>query len=207
MPFELSTQDATLASFTGRVERHGDQPKPAVTLGLQITAPNTILDTLAPGLRQALYKAAEGQEQLPGVEESTPLLRAQGVGSMSLDKTLEGWTVVIEHGIDDTSAIRLGKAKIDGFKVTPKEGGSVELAFRIGSSALDEYAAGLLWKKNGTGVVITLEPPAPKADAIDGSSAAFEADHPGAAQGDLLDGDAPAMDATDAFIAGAGVRH
>jgi hypothetical protein len=205
MQFALTDTQAKLTSFTGRTEMHGDERVPAVSIGITITAPNTILDTLAPGLRQALYKVADNQEQLPGVEPSTPLLRAQGVGSLSLDKSFEGWTVVLDHGIGEDSAIRLGSAKVDSFKVQPHEGGSIDLSFRAGTSALDAEAAGLLWSKNGQNVVITLEPPAPKQEAIDGTGEAFAADHP--EQGDLLDDEAPAMDATDAFIASADVRH
>jgi hypothetical protein len=205
MQFQLTDTQAKLTSFTGRTEMHGDERVPAVSLGITITAPNTILDTLAPGLRMSLYKAADGQPQLDGIEESTPLLRAQGIGSLSLERSFEGWAVTVAHGIDDGSAIRLGTCKVDGFKVHPCEGGSVDLSFRVGTSELDEEAAGMLWKKNGQGIVITLTPPVPKQEAIDGSKAAFDADHP--EQADLLDDEAPVMDATDAFIATSEARH
>lgn len=202
MQFSLTDTQATITSFTGRTEKHGPDTKPAISLGLNIKTANTILDVLSPSLRDALYKAAEGQEQLPGVEASTPLLRSKDIGSLSIDKCFEGWSVVIEHGVE--SDIELGTCKVDNFRVTPHEGGSVDVSFRVGTSALDAEAAGLLWAKNGQGVVISVTPPEPKAEAIDGSAAAFAKDHPGAeAQGDLLDGEAPAMDATDHFIAGA----
>lgn len=69
MTFEILTPtDATLTSVTPRTEKHGDDDVFAISLGLKVTAPNTLLDTLAPGLRDSLYKAVEGQEQLPGAE-------------------------------------------------------------------------------------------------------------------------------------------
>ncbi len=41
----------------------------------------------------------------------------------------------------------MGQCKVDNFKVVEfHEGGSIKLRFRVGSSALDDVAAGRLWK-------------------------------------------------------------
>jgi hypothetical protein len=75
MTFEILTPtDADLTSVTPRNETHGEDKVFAVSLGLRVTGPNTMLDILQPGLRDALYKPVDGQEQLPGVEPSTPPL-------------------------------------------------------------------------------------------------------------------------------------
>lgn len=144
MPFELQAPtEAKLNSVTPRKEMHGDEPVSAISLGLSITGPNTLLDAIDGGkLRHALYMAVPDQEQLPGVEPTTPLLRARGIETVSLSGALDGWTVVIAHGIDDSSAIALGGSKVDKFRVRPMEGGSVELMFRVGSSDIDEGEAG-----------------------------------------------------------------
>ena len=149
MPFELRTPTAaTLKTVTPRTEIHGDEPVSAISLGLSIKAANTLLDALDGGkLRNALYMAVPGQDQLPGVEPSTPLLRARGIEEVKCAGTLEGWTVRFEHGIDDDSAIVLGGSKIDRFRVIPTEGGSVELLFRVGTSDIDEGEAGALFGK------------------------------------------------------------
>src|SRR4051812_47280529 len=67
--------EARLVTLTSRSEKHGDDDVPAVSLGLEITVPNTMLDQIDPTLREALYKAIDDQEPLPGVERSTPILR------------------------------------------------------------------------------------------------------------------------------------
>lgn len=191
MPFEITTPTAaTLTSVTPRKEMHGDEPVSAVSLGLTITGPNTLLDHLDGGkLRHALYMAVPDQDELPGVEPATPLLRARGIEVVGLKGTLEGWTVSFEHGIGDD--IVLGSSKVDKFRVKPMEGGSVELLFRVGTSDISEEEAGALFGKLGQEVMITLAAPVAAAPAIDGSTAAFEADHPD--QGSLLD-------ATGAFV-------
>lgn len=186
MAFELTDAAAKLSSVTPRTERHGDDEVFAISLGFKLTTANTILDRLNPTLRDALYKAVEGQEQLPGVEATTPLLRTRAIDSLSLGACFEGWTLTVPHGIDEDEPIKLGNARVDKFKVTPHEGGSVDLTFRVGSNDIDATEAGLLCAKLGQEIDITLTAPvlASGAPVIDGSTEAFKADHPEA--GDLF---------------------
>ena len=201
MPFELLEPiEAKLTSVTNRVERHGDQEVPAISLGFCIASANALLDKINPTLRHALYKAVEGQDQLPGVEPSTPLLRAKGIDTCNLAGSFEGWTLNIEHGFDAEDPITLGGIKLDKMKVEPMEGGSVKLYFRCGTSDVEPEDAGLLWSKNGQEVSITLTAPKVSAATIDGTVAAFKADHP---ESSLFDPEAPTPDATDLFVAGA----
>lgn len=196
MTFEILTPtDATLTSVTPRVEKHGDEEVFAITLGLRVTAANTMLDDLAPGLRDALYKSVEDQELLPGVEATTPVLRCKVVETVALKSCFEGWTIAIDHGIDESDPITIGGAKCDKIRVTPSEGGSVDIAFRVGSNDIDATEAGLLCSHLGHEISFTLRAPEiKKADAvIDGTVG-----HPGAAaagQGDLLDADQVREDA------------
>lgn len=183
--FQLTTPtEVKLCSMTPRTEKHGDDDVSAVSLGLRITAPNTLLDIVQPGLRDALYKAVEGQDQLPGVEPATPLLRARGIESVKLTACFDGWTLAIDRGIDESDPIKLGGSKIDKFVVDPKEGGSVELTFRVGSSDIDEAEAGWLFGHLGQQIVVTIAAPEVKPAAIDGTGAEFKKDHPEA--GDLF---------------------
>jgi hypothetical protein len=185
--FELPTTEALLSSVTNRVEKHGQEEVPAMSFGFKITAANTILDLLSPTLRGAIYMAVEGQEQLPGVEPSTPLLRTKEVETLALKAAFEGWTLTVDHGIDESSAIVLSSCKVDAFRVAPKEGGSVELFFRVGTNDIDREEAGILWSKNHQDVTIQLTAPK-KAEGpvIDGSVG-----HPGLAgqQDELEAGD------------------
>ena len=187
MTFEILTPtDATLTSVTPRTERHGEDDVFAISLGLRVTGPNTLLDLLAPGLRESLYMAVEGQEQLPGVEPSTPLLHCKLVDMISLGASFEGWTIAIDHGIDESDPITLGGAKVDKFKVTPHEGGSVDIAFRVGSNDIDAAEAGLLCSHLAQVISFTLRAPEIKKaePVIDGTGADFKREHPDA--GDLF---------------------
>lgn len=193
--FELLTPTAAvLRSVTPRTERHGDDDVFAVSLGLTITGPNTILDALQPGLRDMIYKAVEGQEQLPGVEPSTPLLRTRGVESINLAARFDGWTLRIDAGIDESNPIALGGAKVDRFSVEPSEGGTVALSFRVGSSDIDAEEAGWICAHLKQEITITLKAPERPSDAIDGTVG-----HPGLAA--MQDGQAEGAEAGDMFAA------
>ena len=197
----LTPTEAHVASVTNRTEAHGDDRVPALSIGLEIEAANTLLDQIDANIRQALYKAVDGQEQLPGVEPSTPVLRCHSIDHAVLTTVHEGWTLTIDDSIDDSAPMKFGGVKVDKFKVDAKQGGSIVLKLRCGTSDIDAERAGALAMHNGSSIWITLTPPAAPADVIDGSTDAFKRDHPGAdAQADLLDSSA----AGDAFSASQG---
>jgi hypothetical protein len=163
---------------TPRTEVHGEDRVFAISLGVQIKGPNTLLDQLSPGLRETLYRAVEGQEQFPEVEAVTPLLRAKGIDQIALAKSMEGWTIHIDHGIDESAPITLGGCSIKKFKLVPHEGGSIDLSFSVGSNDIDATEAGLLCSHLSQEIVVTLTAPTPVEPAIDGTQEAFERDHP-----------------------------
>lgn len=178
--FELTTPtEATLRTMTPRTEKHGDDEVSAVSLGLTIVGPNTLLDLLQPGVRTMLYMPVPDQEDLPGVEPATPLLRAKGVECLHLSACFEGWTMNIDAGIDVDEPIVLGGCKVDKWVVFPREGGSIDLTFRVGTSDIDESEAGWLFGKLKQSLSITLHAPKQQEAAIDGTVSAFDADHPG----------------------------
>lgn len=197
--FEITTPtEATLKSVTPRTEKHGDEDIVAVSLGLKITGPNTLLDTVQPGLLDTLYISPPGQESLPGVEPARQLLRTAGIEQVELKACFEGWTLKIDAGINgDTDPIAIGGAKVDRFAVVPAQGGTIELHFRVGSNDVSAEEMGWLCSHLKQGITIELTAPK-KLDTIDGSVEAFQRDHPGASgQADLLD---DGGDATDAFV-------
>jgi hypothetical protein len=202
--FEItSPMTAKLATFAVRTEKHGDDDVLAFSMGLKIITANTFLDLLAPGLRESLFMPVEGQDQLPGVEPATPLLRCKVIDAVHLDRCFEGWTMTVLHGIDEETAIVIGGAKVDKWRVLPMEGGSVEVLCRVGSNDVDETELGKLGGKLSQEIEFTLAAPVAPEPAIDGTTEAFKRDHPESnpGQGDLLaDSETQADRATDAFL-------
>lgn len=178
--------DARLASVTPRVEKHGDDEVPAVSIALEIEAANTLLDLIDPTIRQALYKAkGDDTPELPGVEASTPVLRCNSIDSVKLITSHEGWTLHVHHSVDERAApLAFGGVKVDQFRVEAKQGGTVVLRIRCGTSDVDAERIGWLGVHNGQYITVSLHAPKP------GEASAGEGD--GARE----------PDATDLFAAG-----
>ncbi len=172
----LDKTEALLTSVTPRTEVHGDDRVFAISLGLKITGLNTLLDKLTPALRHMIYTAKpDAEPELDGIEASTPLLRCPGVELMNLKVTLEGWTLVIDASFDEDNPITIGGCKVDKFRISPSQGGTVDLMFRVGSNDIDQGEAGWLCSHLAREIWITLTPPEKPAEAIDGTTG-----HPGA---------------------------
>lgn len=151
MAFEI--EDFTpvkITSVNPRSERHGpEELHPAVDLHISLTTGNNILTALDGKLLDALYtKNANadqgGQQNLEGVEEvsNLPNLKFPLMGALKWKKDLVGYTLTVQHGVG--SDIVLTGCKVNNFTIDPKEGGSVDLKFRVQSSDVDERTLGKL---------------------------------------------------------------
>lgn len=187
--------ECELTSFIGRTQKSGPDDVPAVTFRLKLAGvSNILLDLFSQTIRHTIYKAVEGQDQLPGVEEVTPLLQSKDLTDWAPETCLEGWHVIVARGIGDDSALQMHTCKIDNFRFALFEGGHMDVDFRVSTADVDEAGAGMLWgrQKRKVFVMITAPQVAENSPPIDGSVDAFKRDHP--------DFDGP--DAGDLFAAG-----
>ena len=150
--------EAKLATLTPRSEKHGDDEKPAVSLGLEITTTNDVLDAIDLALRPALYKAPDSKS-LPGVADVLNVLRCNSIDRVLLPTKHEGWTLSVDDGIDETKPLDFGGCKVDKVSVEPMQGGSIVLRMRVGTSDLDAARSGMLGMHVGQSIWITLIAP------------------------------------------------
>lgn len=156
----LEFTEATLATLTPRVEKHGDDEKPAVYLGLAITMSGAVLDQIDKELRGRLFKHSD-TKPLPGVTEAMTVLACNSIDRVLLPTKHEGWTLAVDDGIDQSDPMLFGSCKVDKFNVEPHQGGSVTLRFRVGTSDLDAARSGMLAMHVGRSIWITATPPKP----------------------------------------------
>jgi hypothetical protein len=183
--FELKQPTTVLlSSVTNRSERHGEDQAPAVSLGLTIQTSASILDSLCPEVR--------------------PLLGAPGVSSVTLKTVCQGWTVKVDHGIDEDDPITLGGCKIDHFKVTPKNDDAVELRLRVASTDLTPMRLGLLGMKVQQEIVVKMTAPKGATQTSDDAEAkALQKQQAQEAAGQQrIDGDTPEKALTRAVKGG-----
>jgi hypothetical protein len=140
MIFELKKPTtALLASVGNRSENHGEDKVPAVSLHLEIQTSAAVLNMLCP--------------------ELVPLLGVAGVESVALKTICEGWTMRVQNGIDDDTAITLGGCRLDKFKVAPGNDGMLGLRLRVGSHDLTPITLGELGMRVQQDVVVTITAP------------------------------------------------
>lgn len=167
---EFATAKLNSANF--RSELHGEEHVPAVDLGFTQDVPNTILSYFDGFLLSALYycsAASSGQKVIDGVDQVLPNLRfPKMVTPIKWNDSGKGYYLEVDYGLGpDESNIELDLCTVGGFQITPKEGGTVELKFRVqvSGSPLTEKVCGKLASLIQQEVKIKLLPPeAPQAE-------------------------------------------
>jgi len=165
MTFSLTHMTkARLSGVNVRSEHHGGELVPAVDVKLSIDAMNSILFAFDPMLQRALYcRAIEGAQReiegIPGACEF-PNLRFPKL-DMPLRWTLDatGYKLTVDYGLGGDSNLVLESCTIGDFKLTPKEGGTVLVGFRVQKADIAEDLIGKLATLVQHDVQITLEPP------------------------------------------------
>lgn len=200
-----ATTDVTLTSVNFRKELHGDEHVQAVDLTMGVDVPNTLLDTIQPGLREALYwnqDAEAGQADIDGVPSTLPNLRFPRLngGKFALDdkkNKLAGYELEVEYGLNDVrSRMQFDCCKVVKRTIETKEGGTVHLSWQVQYSGdrLDQETCGKLALLEQDLIAIVLIPPVVAVD-----------DEPEAKPENPLyigDEDEPEATAEDLFVAG-----
>lgn len=152
----LKPLDVQLISLTNRSEKHGEDDVPAISMWFEVETAASILDMLGDGqLRHAVYYGDEKQTEVAGVPKTTPHLRSKSISRVQVDQpALEGWSLKVDHGIDEHDPVKFGGCKVDGFSFQPKGYEVVMLKFRVGTSDINADSLGIVGMKVGQRVTI-----------------------------------------------------
>jgi hypothetical protein len=173
----------SLKKVTPRKENHGDDLGQAISLRFE-WAPmeSTALDMLAPGLLDMLFwtpPEVAQQLELEGMPMVKKHLRVPSITMpIKVDMEYSGYTLTIEHGIDDSSALQLYSCDLSKFTVDAKDGGFTTIGFSLASNKqMTPELVGQLCALEGEEVIATIEAPLiPMDQPIDGTAEAFKAD-------------------------------
>src|SRR3990167_5805649 len=159
MKLELNDVSALFIHFNGRAEIHGDETEPAGDIRLKVDLPNDRLADFHQELKGALYHKdplRESSDDLVDKASDAPHLRFQKmVQPIRFSEEMIGATVKINKGAGRPFSLK--DAKVNDFQVTCREGGTIELRFRIQCHP-DETQAGKLYAMIKHEVRITIEP-------------------------------------------------
>ena len=164
-----------LPDFTGvkldnansRMQKHGEENVPAIDLALTLVATNRVLDLIHHALRPTLFCAQGAQGRQPTQQEmdlpvdDLPNVRFPHLDyPVKYDAMLAGYTLTVDYGRGGESNLRLKTCDIKTFKVTPIEGGSVEIKFTVQcAEGVDERIVGKLSMLQQSEISIMLEAP------------------------------------------------
>ena len=200
--------DVTLTHVNFRKELHGDDHRQAVDLNMSVDVPNSTLDIIVPGLREALYTnhdAANGQVEIADLPETLPNLKFPRLngGKFALDDKkakLAGYELEVEYGLnDERSKMVFDCVKVVKRVIETKEGGTVHLSWQCQymGDRLDQETCGKLALLEQDLIAIRLIPPA--VEQVEETPEPM--DNPFPVQG----GDEPALTAEDIFTRGPSV--
>jgi len=129
----LQRAKCVISDVNPRAEKHGPEHELACDINLQMIGANDFLAFLNDDLKQALY-CLDGTAQQPELLDEPghlPNLRFPEMSAFNWDYKGEGYTTTLHLGIDDNSDLTLYDCVLNKIKVTPKEGGSVQIDFKV----------------------------------------------------------------------------
>ena len=120
--------------------------------------------------KSAASSAGPKQKGLEGIEEVSdmPNLTAAGakLGKLHWNHELTGYSLVIDHGMGGKSNLEIDDCVLSGFRITPKEGGTILLDFQLEAQDIPDKVFGKLATLKNREVKITLAEPEVKQDDL-----------------------------------------
>lgn len=148
---ELSKANATLEDLNLRTEKHGQDKVPAADLKISAPSDADVLANFSPTLKSFLFHTDGTLDLAGGFALRDPHMQLP----IGRDEEMTGATVKIGYGVGDPMVF--DDAKVNGFKLTPMEGGTVVVVFRVQCRPTPEQVA-KLYTLQETGIEFTLEP-------------------------------------------------
>lgn len=137
MPFELQElTQVTCVNANPRTEIHGKDLVRAIDLRFRVTSENTLLDTIAPGLRRHLFtnKAADAAQQpLPDIAMTLPNIRFPQLKTDDIkwdQPKVRGYRFIWDWG-REAQHVDLTDTAMGNIALSLHEGGSLDTDFTI----------------------------------------------------------------------------
>lgn len=153
--FTLVRERCLLVNLNIRTEMHGDEREAACDIKFSFSGANNLLSKLHLDLRGAFYRANETRDLVN--PDHMPHLRFPLLGAQSYELEIPRTRLRVHDSKDPSHDVILGGGKTNKFKLTMKEGGTVDWEFRCQFSKPDEDAIAKLMRVLNQVVPISLE--------------------------------------------------
>lgn len=148
---ELPKCTATLDNINLRTEKSGDDKIPAADLKISTGQSADVLANFSPTLKNFLFNPEATLDLAGGMSLRDPHLQYP----LARDEEMTGATLTV--GFGPGKPMTFDDCKVNAFRLTPHEGGSVVLVFRVQCRPSPEQIA-KLYTLQETGIDITLTP-------------------------------------------------
>ena len=131
--FELERIKVKISDVDPRAEKHGPEHELACDIHFQIIGSNDLLSLFSGWLKSAMYHKSDNVDQPELLDEPShlPNLKFPEMGPFSWNYKGEGYTTVLHLGLDDKSDMTIYDCSLNKIKITCKEGGSVQIDFKV----------------------------------------------------------------------------
>lgn len=153
--FTLVRERCLLGNLNIRTEMHGDEREAAIDLKFSFSSANNLLLKLHADLRAAFYRADDTRDLVN--PDHMPHLRFPLLGAQSYELEIPRTKLRVHDAEDASHDVVLGGGKTNKFKLTLKEGGTVDWEFRCQFSKPDEDSVAKLMRVLNQVVPISLE--------------------------------------------------
>lgn len=150
LALELTKVTGTFEHFNPRTEKDGPDKVPAADLRISCPMSADVLAHFRPDLKQTLFVA---EKDLAG--EVLRVRDPHMVYPIQRDEEMTGATVLIDFGIG--APMVFSDAKVNQFRLSPADGGTVYVVFRVQCRPTEEQA-GKLYILQEKGITLSIEP-------------------------------------------------
>lgn len=147
----LRAVTATLENVNLRTEKAGQDKVPAADLKISTPQGADVLSEFSPTLKAFLFDESQPKDLADGIRIRDAHLQYP----LSRDEEMTGATVKIGFGVG--KPMELSDCKVNAFKLTPMDGGTVVVGFRVQCRPTPEQVA-KLYQLQESGVEFTLTP-------------------------------------------------
>jgi hypothetical protein len=192
MSFERSRELMEFVHLNIRREMHGDEKVNGIDLRFRASLSNDVLSEFSSTLKSSLYQREETpQQDFDPATVPLTVVKNPAMGTIKWDLRYDIARVVVHHGVDGSSDVVFGLAKVNKFAITPQQGGTCIVEFRVQISDPEAMDIAKLSAVIGQNVFVTIDPEGgeEEEDSDNGGGAGDLADSiPGAASEDPMYG-------------------
>jgi hypothetical protein len=159
MSFEADRELFEFVHLNVRREIHGDEKVNGIDLRFRAVRSNETLVQFSPTLKSDLYRREETpQQDIDPASVPFTILKNPPMGTIKWDDRYDCARAVVHHGIDESSDIVFGLAKVNKFAITAQQGGTYVLEYRVQVSDPDAEDIAKLSAVLGQSVYVSVDP-------------------------------------------------